>query len=360
MMKFGSLMLLLILITIIYLWFSKPNSAQGIISYTVPPVTGKLITVGDHLYFASTNDSLKKYSKSNLEEIDSLIINNCINLCYSEHLDEIIVVAGNEGSVLKYVDYLNMVITSEFDFGKSIGDIFAVQERLYITWDNSGLIEGSLYDPEDLPYNTGVLSEININTMESNWEVQVGTLPRNIGYAGQYIIVSSEECRAGYDEENYEYMYGCVFTVVDKATHETRQFVAGMEWHGNFITYANNKAYVSNPHGAETIYDPSLKGLTILDMTDWQIEHIVLEGPAGSEKQWGVTATYYEEPYLYLPYYNSIYEGSTYFGIYNTLTGELENIELPGIEQYLVFAMKDGNDIYLTSYHGWLIKYTMD
>ncbi len=109
----------------------------------------------------------------------------------------------------------------------------------------------------------------------------------------------------------------------------------------------------------EPIQDKT-SGLSILDMSTWQIEHVVFEKDPEERQYWKAYGTYLEGDDLYMAFYNAKFNGKTYYGVYDTLTGEMEAHEIPGISQFLIFVEKDGDNLYFSTVDDWLIKYTLE
>lgn len=367
-MKYKSIAFITVLIIIaVLIFYPKPNIADPNYTYVIPPVHGVIIIIGDYIYFISSDDTLKKYNKSTLTEYDSFEIPDChYGVIYSSYLDKLIVKGGNDPFYIKMIDYNNMTVVDEYSFDRGqIGDFKATGNKLYIAWDNSGYEVGDPYNTETLPKNTGVLSEYDIDTMTENWSVNVGTFPTGINLAGDYIIVSAEEQGDDAIGGVYPYVLGSMVSVVNRITRDVYHFPAG---YGRTVPSAydgDDTFYIANIWGAFYINqyggtDEIEMGMTILDLPSMAAEHFTFDTAETIDRLTCVSHAAYEDGLLYLTYYDSIYDGSAYFGKFNTVTKDLENVEMSGLEQFLIYVVKDNNNLFFVSTEGWLIKYTMD
>ena len=333
----------------------NPKTVNAGIIHSIPPIEGEMLIIGEYIYFAHDMNLFAKHAKSDLSEIDTLEITTCLNFTYSDYLDRIILHADFDPSKLIVINYQDMTIDSETEVNQRISGICASGDKLYITIDGWALPFGSYYLFSDMPKNTGILRELNLDDMSLNWEVNIGTMPNYEIDAGDYVATMGYEVKK---DEEYRSFQGSIVSIVDKSTQDVRQFIAGPGFDTHMEYDGVNKIYISNPNGAYATDKPA--GISILHLDTWEMEHVVLEKPDPDVLPWKVDGTCINGDYLYMAYFNSKYEDKTYFGIMDTTTGEYENIELPDISQYLTSVEVDGNNIYFSTLDGWLVKYTPD
>ncbi len=353
-LKITIIVVVLIIATAI-VFYGNPKTGNAGVIHTIPPISGEMLLIGEYIYFAHNMDYFVKYAKSDLSEIDTLEITTCMNSTYSDYLDRIIVNADFDPSKIIVVNHHNMTIDSETEVNQRISGLCASGDKLYITIDGWALPFGMYHNASDLPENTGILRELNIDDMSTNWEVNIGTMPNYEIDAGDYVATMAHEVK---EDEEYRSLQGSIVSVVDKSTQEVRQFIAGPAYDTHMEYDGVNKIYISNPNGAYATDKPA--GLSILHLDTWEMEHVVLEKPDPNVLPWKLDGTCLVGDYLYMAYFNSKYDDKTYFGIMDTTTGEYENIELPGISQFLTSIEVDGDDIYISTLDHWLIKYTPD
>ncbi len=358
-------LIIIVILSVMFL-YPKANVADANYIYVMPQVYGGLTIVGDYIYFISS-DTLKKYNKVTLEEEGSLSISNCsYGVSYSYYLDKLIVDTVTSPRCIKTVDYNNMEFVDEYflDIGP-IGDIKASSDKLYIAWDNSGIEAIGHYNQNSLPENTGILSEYNISNMTENWSVSVATMPTGMSIAGDYIIVCAEEQGDNESEVGFPYVYGTIVSVVNRINRSVTQFPAG---YGASVPSAYdgiNKFYIANYWGAYYANeygdaDEIKRGLSILDLSSMDVEHYAFETNETIDLLTYVSHAAYDNGMLYLTYFDSKYNGTTYYGKFNTVTKKVENVPLTGLDQFLIYVVKDGNNLYFVTTEGWLIKYTFD
>jgi hypothetical protein len=350
-----SLLVIAVMVAVISI-LACAGSKQGNPIYSVPPVVGDINIIGDHIYFAHKAGVYAKHDKESLRRIDRLKIHKCYNAVYSEYLDRILIHADYNPSKIAVIDYENFDVESEYEFEGRINDICTSVDKLYFVRDNSWISDAEPGLSIELPGNTGILTEVGLDDMMINWEVRIGTIPTFVVDAGNYVGTMARELVVD-DEKN---VTGNLVNVVDKNTREVKEFMAGAPLCGYMEYDGCSKIYISNPEGMTEYKTVKIAGISVLDLSTWQMEHIVFEKDIEEYNFWKAQGTCLDGTDLYIAWVNSVKDGKTYFGKYDTVTGELENIELPGISQYLIFCKVDGDNIYFSTGDGWLIKYTME
>ncbi len=351
---------LLTIILACYFLFSRPNIAQGTYIYADPPVNGRIELVGDYIYFVQEYGIVSKYSKDTLAEVGTTSIQDCYNLRYSDYLDRIIVIAGQDPCKLIYLNPATMLTTDEIIFGGQIADIATSGDNLYAVWDNSGIIEGETYDPFNLPSYTGVLTEIDLNTGINNWDVSIGTHPKQVDIAGEYAIIKAEEVIQYPDADDYNFMYGGIINIVNlnslrvRESYVAHRTYAGVEYDGDNTLFITSPDWTPGHRGPDS-------GMTsiYLDTLDWT--HLYFNAPVEVKYGWSAGSCDLVGAELYIAYSNSgAIPDETHFGKYNIGTETLENITIQGINVFFNYLVVDGDDIYFVTDEGGLLKYTMD
>lgn len=344
-----------------FLFLQSETKGSGSCEVIEGNISSPIILINDYIYFLEKNDYLRKVSKHTLDIADSLYIEGCRTIRYSNYHNQLLIVKPGLESTIYFVDYDNMNIDDSTVIASWIEDLIVDGDKLYTISDGSGLVEGDLYSIDELESYTGILTEYLLPEFIKTWDTSIGTIPQWIEICSNYIITSSEEYKLIDDGNDELYMNSNIVNIYDLSTRELHEFIVGLNVFTHIEVDGVSKVFISNPNYVyEYFTDPGF-GLSVIDLATMVINHIQIEAPSAGSDGFAVGATQLIGDDLFMAFFQGGADTEkTYFGKYNLLTEELDVTEIMDVSQHLGYLLVDGNVRFFVTADGWLIKYTMD